>query len=128
MNFLPDWVNGLYEIVSATLRFFYDIFAKLWHVIVFLCSMLAAFFQEAVAVLEWCLAQAAVILGFFDSAAASASAAIAAGWPPQLWGIVAWMNHYAPVAEMAVMVCVLLFVYAVCSLIRVIKSFVPTVS
>lgn len=127
-SFLPDWIKGLYSIVSVTCRFFYDIFRKIWHVISFFCVMLVAFFAQVMAVLSWLLIQFQVVLAMLGDATDAADAAFAAGWPAQLFGVVAWCNHYAPVAEMAIMALALLFVYGICSLVRMIKSFAPSVA
>jgi len=128
MNFLPDWLQGIYTIISHTLRFVYDLFAKLWHVIVVVAGFLATFFQEVMAILAWLLNQFTAVMALLGDATTAVNAAMAAGWPPQMFGAVAWVNHYVPFAEAVAMLSALLFVYAITSVVRMVKSFTPTVA
>ena len=128
MNWLiPDWLKGLYSIISATCRFIYDLFARLWHIIVFACAGLVAFFDQVMSVIGWLTSQFAVLVSLVGSSSNSCAAAMAAGWPPQLYGTVAWLNYYAPVSEMVIMLSALGTAWVVATVARIIKSVIPTI-
>lgn len=126
-SWVPSWMEGLYEIISHIGKLIWMILTALWAPIVFIVTLLVAIFAAVKDAWEFVSTNIAAAVAVLSSATDSMQTAVAAGWPPQFAAGVNYINQIAPLGETFVALMALLFLWIVCTVLRVVKSWIPTI-
>lgn len=128
MWFLPKWIEAIWEVFSKIAKLVWLALAAGWLPIFGTITAVAYLWGKIISVGSFIATQATVVWTMLTDSSNSASAALAGGWPSGMANGIGFLNSFLPVVEGALMVTSLIFVYLACTLVRMVKSWLPTVS
>jgi hypothetical protein len=128
MDFLPDWVKAIWEVLSKVLKLTWTCFTIAWAPILGFVALIASNWQFIEHGYETFTTHAAVAWSILTSADGAMSYAANSGWPTWLANGLGYVNQYFPVGECAAMLGTLITTIVSMALLRVIKSFIPTLA
>lgn len=121
-------IQGLFEIVSHVLKVIWSILRSVWMLLVLVIGFLVGIYPYLDGVIDTVTMHVIAATSVLAGSTEGMKAALEAGWPPQLAGGLAFVNAYFPVAEVSGMTVTLISVYVVATLVRIVKSFFPTIN
>lgn len=121
-NFMPAWLEGIFDIVSRIGKVIWMIIQVTWPLILFLGSFLYAMWEIIAPLIDQVTAQTDAMVSVLTNSADSMQDLAAAGWPPEFASGIFYANQHAPLAELVGMILALAVLFIVCAIIRVVKS------
>jgi len=121
-------VEGIYSIFSSLGKLIWLAISSFWHILLITGSLLVTFapyLEQVIDYLNNNLTAAWEVLG--DSTTALDSARTA-GWPAELATGLQFANSWVPLAEWFGMFAALMLLWFVCTMIRIVKSFIPAIN
>lgn len=122
-TWLAAKLMGGTEIISRVFKVIWVLLKSFWPIIVMTASFMWALLPVLQASAESMVARADATWNRMTAVSDVVWARATAGFPPAWADGAAFVNSYIPLAEMVIMVASLMITYALCSIIRVIKSF-----
>jgi len=121
-------LDGVGTIISRSFKLIWVLLKSFWPISVMLASVLWAVVPALQGAAEAMATRADAMWASLNGIAGDMWAASLVGFPPAWANGIAYVNNYLPISEMVFFVGVLLATYATAALIRVFKSFLPTVA
>jgi hypothetical protein len=128
MWWVPEWVEALWQVISKVFKIVWVLLTNPMGLLLATVSLWMTIYGYMKPVLSAIALNAGVIWDSMANAGGDAYTLMAAGWPSWLANGYAFVNAYLPVGESLVYFGIMVTTIVVCAVIRVVKSFVPTVA
>jgi hypothetical protein len=127
-SLVPSWLEGIFHIVSRIGKVLWGVIVANFALLVFIMGLLYFVWQLLLPLIENVGVHAVAILEMVGGSITAMQAMVDAGWPEEIARGIHFANQHVPLAELILMIVSLSFLWMVCTVLRIIKSFVPTVS
>lgn len=128
MNLVPSWVEGIYHMVVRLCTFFWGIIKIYFGLLIFFIALVYFVWQFLGDMLGDAADFASPVLAMIGGSITAMDAMLAAGWPEEIAKGVNYANQHVPLGELFLMIASLSTLWVICSIIRIVKSWIPWVS
>jgi len=128
MMFLYSWVEAIWEVFSKIGKLVWVLLVNAWVPLLGLVTLIKYLWGSISDGIALLAAHTTALWAVLTDSINEYEAVMAAGWPSELANGIGFLNAFLPVTECCVFLGVLITAFFTCALIRVIKSWLPTVA